>query len=81
MAATIKAQRVGTVYVWRLPDTGLDIMWAGRGSGLSIGQAFEPSARMSPMEHPTADGQYDTLKAASEAVTAFLNAPVPRPRY
>ena len=40
MAAKIKAQRVGTVYVWRLPDTGqpsLDIMWAGRGSGLSIG--------------------------------------------
>jgi hypothetical protein len=80
MAATVKPTRVGTVYVWRLP-VGLDIMWAGRGSGLSIGPAFEPGARMSPIEHPSADGQYDSLKAAHAAVTAFISAPVPRPRY
>jgi hypothetical protein len=79
MAATIKPVRVGTVYVWRLP-AGLDIMWAGPGSGLSIGAAFEPGARMSPIEHPSADGQYDSLRAASAAVDAFVNAPVPRPR-
>lgn len=60
--------------VWRLPDSTLEIMWPGPGSGLYIGRATTPGGSVVRIQHPTADGVYDNRTSASRAVTAFVKA-------
>ena len=60
--------------VWRIPDTGLEIMWPGPGAGLFVGAATTPGGAVTRIEHPSADGTYDTRKDAQRAVDAFLAA-------
>ena len=60
--------------VWQLPRSDMQIVWIGPGAGLSVGCAYRPGATMTRVEHPTADGQYDSLKDAEAAVRRFLDA-------
>ena len=60
--------------VWTLPDSRLEIMWMGPGSGLFIGQATTPGGAVTRIEHRTADGSYANLKEAEAAVKAFVAA-------
>jgi hypothetical protein len=58
--------------VWAVPDTTLQIMWAGPGSRLKIGHPMKAGGSVSTIDHPTADGNYNTPREAKNAVRAFL---------
>jgi hypothetical protein len=52
--------------------TGASIMWSGPGAGLFIGQCTIPGGKVLRITHPSADGQYETLKEATAAVDRFI---------
>jgi hypothetical protein len=60
--------------VWTIPDTNLEIMWMGPGSGLFVGTATTPGGAVTRIEHRTADGTYTNRREAEAAVKAFLAA-------
>jgi hypothetical protein len=60
--------------VWAIPNSGLQIMWAGPGASLKIGKPLEARGSVSSIDHHTANGQYRTLRDAQAAVRAFLAA-------
>lgn len=60
--------------VWSVPDTTLQILWAGPGARLRIGHPMKPGGSMTTIDHPSADGNYMTAREASAAVRAFLAA-------
>jgi hypothetical protein len=60
--------------VWAVPHTSLQIMWAGPGARLKIGHPMKAGGSMFSIEHPSADGAYDSARAASAAVKKFLEA-------
>ena len=60
--------------VWQVPDSEMQIMWSGPGGRLSFGQAYKAGGAMTFIEHPSADGAYDSLKAAEAAVKRFMEA-------
>jgi len=60
--------------VWAVPDSTLQIMWAGPGSRLKIGQPMKAGGYVSTIDHHAADGNYNTAREASAAVARFLAA-------
>jgi hypothetical protein len=61
--------------VWAVPNTNLQIMWAGPGSRLKIGfDLTRAGGSASLIDHPSADGNYNTRREAEVAVHAFLRA-------
>jgi hypothetical protein len=58
--------------VWAIPDSGLSIMWVRPGGGLLIGRCLVAGGSVTRIDHPTANGFYETLPQASAAVAAFL---------
>lgn len=60
--------------VWALPGATLEIMWAGPGARLWIGQPRVAGGCVTTIDHPTADGIYDSRKDAERAVAAFIDA-------
>lgn len=59
--------------VWSIPGVNLQIMWAGPGSGLYLGRPLDAGGAVTRISHRTADGTYDTQRAAAIAVNAFVN--------
>ncbi len=60
--------------VWAIPNSSLQIMWAGPGSRLRLGEVLKAGGSTISIEHPSADGSYSNKKDATAAVTAFLAA-------
>lgn len=61
--------------VWNIPgDSRLQLLWNGPGGGLFLADAFTPGGLMVRIEHPSADGTYDSAAAAQRAVDAYLAA-------
>lgn len=58
--------------VWSVPRTDLQIMWPGPGSGLFLGRPLDVGGAVTRISHRTADGSYDTQRAAAKAVNAFV---------
>ena len=57
--------------IWRLPPPSpWVIYWNGPGARLLFG-SNKPGSHLSPIEHPSADGNYNSLKEAQAAVTRF----------
>lgn len=57
--------------MWRLPaPSPYVIYWNGPGGRLLFG-TNKPGSQLSPIEHPSADGSYRSLKEAQAAVTRF----------
>lgn len=65
--------------VWAVPDSQFEIMWAGPGSRLLFGYPRRSGGFASPINHPTANGVYNTREAATAAVAAFLANPDEQP--
>jgi hypothetical protein len=60
-----------------LPGTAImHILWPGPGSGLFlvIGQPEAADVPMTPIEHPSASGSYDSRAGARKALHAFIAA-------
>lgn len=60
--------------VWALPGSSMQIMWAGPGSRLRIGQVLKAGGATTFIDHPTADGSYRTKTEATAAVKRFIAA-------
>jgi len=60
--------------VWAIPNSSLQIMWAGPGSRLRLGEVLKAGGSTTSIDHPTADGSYTNKKDATAAVRAFLAA-------
>lgn len=63
------------IYVYPLPAIAVDslaILYAG--GRLMIGRPTVAGGAVYPIDHPTADGYYPTVKAADAAVAAFIAA-------
>ena len=58
--------------VWSVPGTSLQIMWPGPGAGLFLGRPLDAGGAVTRISHRTADGTYDTQRAAATAVNAFV---------
>jgi hypothetical protein len=57
--------------MWRLPSPSpFVIYWNGPGARLLFG-TNKPGSQLSPVAHPSADGNYNSLKEAQAAVTRF----------
>jgi len=60
--------------LWHLPNKSpWVIYWNGPGARLLFG-SNKPGSQLSPILHPTADGEYRTLKEATAAVNRFWKA-------
>jgi hypothetical protein len=59
-------------FVWAVPNTSYQIMWAGPGSRLKLGEIMKPGGVVTVVEHPTANKIYDNPRAAVKAVRKFL---------
>jgi hypothetical protein len=55
--------------VYRLPGSALEVLWPGRGSGRFIGQPRTPGGAVARIDHPVADGAYESEAAARAALT------------
>jgi hypothetical protein len=68
----------GGVVAWAIPNSELQIMWRGPGSGLWIGHVLGrvvvAGATLMRIKHPSACDAYETLKAARAAAEAFVAA-------
>lgn len=75
---TQKARKVelmiGGGAVWTLPNSRLELMWMGPGSGIYIGTPREVGGFVTPIHHPTADAVYTLMRGAQAAVDAFVRA-------
>lgn len=62
--------------IWPVPGSDrMSIIWPGPGIGLLLGMdADKPGGSMTPIEHPTASGTYQTRKQATKAAEAFIAA-------
>jgi hypothetical protein len=60
--------------VWAVPDTSMQIMWAGPGGRLKIGWPMKAGGSVTAIDHPSADGNYLTAREATAAVRAFLDS-------
>ena len=59
--------------LWKIPgDTGLDIMWAGAGSPLTLGRHTIAHGMMTRIHSLGSDGNYGTRKDAQKAVETFI---------
>jgi len=65
---------IGGGMVWALPGSTLEVMWAGPGSRLLIGQPRVAGGSVTSIDHPSASGSFDTLRDAEAALTSFVNA-------
>lgn len=74
MKARLVERMIGGGGVWSLPDSQLEIMWMGPGSRLYIGTPRRPGGFVIPIEHPTADFDPGSMKAAQAAIDAFVAA-------
>lgn len=59
---------------WALPDSTLEILWPGPGSGLLIGRPSQSNGPVAPITHPTGAGPFATATEAQRAVEAFVRA-------
>jgi hypothetical protein len=66
-------ERNPAAVVFSLPGSSLEVLWI-RGAGLFIGRPREAGGPVVRIEHPTADGSYDSEAAVLAALTAFLAA-------
>lgn len=58
--------------LWKLPDSDLDIMWAGPGVGLTLGRHTIPYGMMTSIRTYGCEGPFATRKAAQAAVDLFV---------
>lgn len=68
---------IGGQTLWGpLPDTrDYYLMWTGLGGRLYLAiRPFAPDGAMVLIDHPAADGAYDTRRDAARAVAAFMAA-------
>ena len=74
-APKVVMRGVGGLTVWSLPAaSGLEVVWAGPGSGLRLGFPRLPGGMTTSIEHPTASGTFSTRKEAETALRQFIDA-------
>ena len=59
-------------FVWAVPGSPYQIMWAGPGSRLKLGEIMKPGGVSTIIDHPSASKIYDNPRAAVKAVRKFL---------
>lgn len=74
MKPKVAYRGVGGLTVWDVPDSTLQIMWAGPGSSLLIGQPMIAGGAVTSIDHGTAAGTFDNAKDATKAVSDFFAA-------
>lgn len=77
MKPKVVMQGVGGLAVWAIPGSKLEVMWAGPGARLLIGQPRVAGGAMTLINHPTASATYHSRKDAEAAVIAFIAAATP----
>jgi hypothetical protein len=58
--------------VWAVPGSSYQIMWAGPGARLKLGEIMKPGGMVTTIEHPAAARIYDNPREATKAVRKFL---------